>query len=137
MYLFHLREVSSLKNYGISKQCFADIFEKSQVLNYQEKKVLYFWRKLQVQGVLGLHEFWAREKLVQAKFVLVKLCTSSFVKLCAGKFVCTCHPRNGLNLKICATVPGFRTLPMSFVYTGLGNILMLLRVEFQFHIRVL
>ena len=30
-----------------------------------------------VQGVLGLHEFWAREELVQAKFVLVKLCTSS------------------------------------------------------------
>ena len=25
-----------------------------------------------LQGILGLHEFWAREKLVQAKFVLVK-----------------------------------------------------------------
>ena len=90
-----------------------------------------------VQGVLGWHSFWGRKKLVQAKLVLVKLCTSSFVKLCAGKIVSTCHPRNGLNLKICASVPGFRTLPMSFVYTGLGNIPMMLRVEFQFHIRVL
>ena len=26
-----------------------------------------------VQGVLDLHEFWAREKLVQANFVKVKL----------------------------------------------------------------
>ena len=31
-------------------------------------KILYH-----IQGVLDLHEFWAREKLVPAKFVLVKL----------------------------------------------------------------
>ena len=56
-----------------------------------------------VQGVLGLHEFWAREKLVQAKFVLVKLCTSSFVKLRASEILSTCYPRNGLHLKIRAS----------------------------------
>ena len=55
-----------------------------------------------IQGVLGLHEFWAREKLVQAKFVLVKLCTSSFVKLRASKILSTCYLRNGLHLKISA-----------------------------------
>ena len=51
---------------------------------------------IDIQGVLGLHEFWAREKLVQAKFVLVKLCTSSFVKLRASEIRSTCYPRNGL-----------------------------------------
>ena len=58
-------------------------------------------RKL--QGVLGLHEFWAREKLVKAKFVLVKLCTSSFVKLLASEILSTCYPRNGVYLKIHAS----------------------------------
>ena len=50
--------------------------------------------------VLGLHEFWAREKLVQVKFVLVKLCTSSFIKLRASEILSTCYLRNGLFLKI-------------------------------------
>ena len=54
---------------------------------------------LEIQGVLGLHEFWAREKIVQAKFVLVKLCTCSFVKLRASEILSTCYPRNGLYLK--------------------------------------
>ena len=27
---------------------------------------------IEIQGVLGLYEFWAREKLVQTKFVVVK-----------------------------------------------------------------
>ena len=54
---------------------------------------------LLIQGVLGLHEFWAREKLVQAKFVLVKLCTSSFEKFRASEILSTCNPRNGLFLK--------------------------------------
>ena len=53
-----------------------------------------------LQGVLGLHEFWAREKLVQAKFVLVKLSASSFVKLRASEILSTCYPRNGVYLKI-------------------------------------
>ena len=53
-----------------------------------------------LQGVLGLHEFWGREKLVQAKFVLVKLCTSSFVKLRASEILSTCNPRSGVQLKI-------------------------------------
>ena len=52
-----------------------------------------------IQGVLGLHEFWAREKLMQAKFVLVKLCTSSFEKFRASEILSTCNPRNGLFLK--------------------------------------
>ena len=46
-----------------------------------------------------MHEFWAREKLVQAKFVLVKLCTDSFVKLRASEILSTCCPRNGVYLK--------------------------------------
>ena len=50
-----------------------------------------------------MHEFWAREKLVQAKFVLVKLCTSSFVKLRASEILSTCYPRNGLYLKVHAS----------------------------------
>ena len=54
-------------------------------------------------GVLGLHEFWARNKIVQAKFVLVKLYTSSFVKLRAREILRTCHLRNGLYLKIRAS----------------------------------
>ena len=41
----------------------------------------------EIQGVLGLHEFWAREKLMQAKFMLVKLCTISFVKLHASEIL--------------------------------------------------
>ena len=40
-----------------------------------------------VQGVLDLHEFWARNKFVQAKFVLVKLCTISLVKLSASEIL--------------------------------------------------
>ena len=56
-----------------------------------------------IQGVLGLHEFWAREKLVQAKVVLVKLCTSSFVKLRTSDILSTCYPRNGVYLKIRAS----------------------------------
>ena len=56
-----------------------------------------------IQGVLGLHEFWAREKIVQAKFVIVKLCTSSFVKLRASEIFITCYPRNGVYLKIRAS----------------------------------
>ena len=47
-----------------------------------------------------MHKFWAREKLVQDKFVLVKLCTSSLVKLHASGILSTCYPRNGLYLKI-------------------------------------
>ena len=50
-----------------------------------------------------MHEFWAREKLVEAKFVLVKLCTSSFVKLRASEILSTCYPRNGVYLKIRAS----------------------------------
>ena len=53
--------------------------------------------------LLGLQEFWAREKPVQAKFVLVELCTSSFVKLRASEILSTCYPRNGLYLKIRAS----------------------------------
>ena len=50
---------------------------------------------------------------MQAKFVLVKLCTSSFVKvrasektfekLSASEILSTCYPRNGLHLKIRAS----------------------------------
>ena len=47
-----------------------------------------------------MHEFWAREKLVQAKFVLVKLCTSMFSKLRASEILSMCNPRNGVYLKI-------------------------------------
>ena len=50
-----------------------------------------------------MHEFLAREKLVQAKFVLVRLCTSSFVKIRASEIFSTCYPRNGLYLKIRAS----------------------------------
>ena len=59
--------------------------------------------KFELQGVLGLHKFWAREKLVQANFVLVKLFTGSFVKLRASEILSTCYPRNGLHLKIRAS----------------------------------
>ena len=58
---------------------------------------------IHIQGVLGLHEFWAREKLMKANFVPVTLCTSSFVKLRAGEIFSTCYPRNGLCLKIRAS----------------------------------
>ena len=50
-----------------------------------------------------MHEFWARNKFVQAKFVQVKLCTSSFVNLRASEILNTCYPRNGLCLKIRAS----------------------------------
>ena len=40
---------------------------------------------------------------MQAKFVLVKLCTSSFVKLCASEILNMCYPRNSLYLKIRAS----------------------------------
>ena len=43
-----------------------------------------------IQGVLGLHEFWARNKFVQAKFVLVKLCTSMFSKIRASEILTPC-----------------------------------------------
>ena len=36
---------------------------------------------------------------MQAKFVLVKLCTSSFEKFRASEILSTCNPRNGLFLK--------------------------------------
>ena len=62
-----------------------------------------FKRFIKSTGVLGLHEFWAIEKIVQAKFVLVKLCTSSFVKFRASEIFITCYPRNGVHLKISAS----------------------------------
>ena len=40
---------------------------------------------LDLQKVLDLHEFWARNKFVQAKFVLVKLCTSMFSNIRASE----------------------------------------------------
>ena len=40
---------------------------------------------------------------MQAKSVLVKLCTSSFVKLRASEIFITCYPRNGVYLKIRAS----------------------------------
>ena len=40
---------------------------------------------------------------MQAKFVQVKLCTSSFVKHRASEILSTCYPRNGLYLKIRAS----------------------------------
>ena len=58
---------------------------------------------MEVQGVLALHEFWAREKFEEAKFVLVKLCTSSFVELRSSEILSICYPRNGLYLKIHAS----------------------------------
>ena len=54
-----------------------------------------------------LARIWAGAKLVQAKLVLMKLCTSSFVKLRASEILITCYPRIGLYLKICASE--FRT----------------------------
>ena len=56
------------------------------IFNWYEVKL----KNKLIQGVLGLHEFWAREKLVQAKFVQVKLCTSSFVKRRASDILSTC-----------------------------------------------
>ena len=47
-----------------------------------------------------MQEFWARENLLQAKFVLVKLCTTSFVKLGANEILSTYYQRNGMFLKI-------------------------------------
>ena len=58
---------------------------------------------MHIKGVLDLHEFWARNKFVQAKFVLVKLCTSMFSKIRASEILSTCYPRNGLHLKIRAS----------------------------------
>ena len=40
---------------------------------------------------------------MQAKFMLGKLYTSSFVKLFASEILSTCYPRNGLYLKIRAS----------------------------------
>ena len=40
---------------------------------------------------------------MQAKFVLVKLCTSMFSKIRASEIPSTCYPRNGLYLKIRAS----------------------------------
>ena len=40
---------------------------------------------------------------MQAKFVLMKLCTSSLVKIRASEIFSTCYPRNGLYLKIRAS----------------------------------
>ena len=40
---------------------------------------------------------------MKANFVLVTLCTSSFVKLRASEILSTCYQRNGLNLKIRAS----------------------------------
>ena len=59
--------------------------------------------KVTIQKVLSLYEFWAREKFVQAKFMQVKLCTSSFAKLRASKILSTCYPRNDIYLKIRAS----------------------------------
>ena len=56
-----------------------------------------------IQGVLGLHEFLARNKFEQAKFVLVKLYTSTFSKLRTSENLSTCYLRNGLLLKIRAS----------------------------------
>ena len=70
--------------------------QSTRIFDYQE--AIYM-----VQGVLGLHKFWAREKIVQANFVLVKLCTSSFVKHHASEILSMCYPRNGLYLKIRAS----------------------------------
>ena len=50
-----------------------------------------------------MHEFWARNKFVQAEFVLVKLCTSMFSKIRASEILSTCYPRNGVYLKIRAS----------------------------------
>ena len=61
------------------------------------------YENLKIQGVLDLHEFWARNKFVQAKFVLVKLCTSMFSKIRASEILSTCYPRNGVYLKIRAS----------------------------------
>ena len=43
---------------------------------------------------------------MQAKFVLVKLCTISFVKFCASEILSMCNPRNGLFLKFHASEIG-------------------------------
>ena len=40
---------------------------------------------------------------MQAKFVLVKLCTSMFSKIRASEILSTCYPRNGVYLKIRAS----------------------------------
>ena len=40
---------------------------------------------------------------MQAKFMLVKLFTSSFAKLCASKILSTFYPRNDIYLKIRAS----------------------------------
>ena len=40
--------------------------------------------KSELQGFLGLHEFSARGKIRQVKFVVKRLCTGSFLKLLAG-----------------------------------------------------
>ena len=64
--------------------CKVENYRKVESLEYCENLATTFdsisTLKDDFQGFLGLHKFWARERLVQAKFMLVKLCTSSFVK---------------------------------------------------------
>ena len=50
-----------------------------------------------------MHEFWARNEFVQAKFVLAKLCTSMFSNIRASEILGICYPRNGVYLKIRAS----------------------------------
>ena len=50
-----------------------------------------------------MHEFLAREKLMQAKLMLMKLCTSPFVNIHASEILSMCNPRRGLYLKLCAS----------------------------------
>ena len=63
-----------------------------------------------------MHEFLARGKLMQAKFVLVKLCTSSFEKLRASEIHSMCYPRNGLYSKIRASEILSMCYPRNGVY---------------------
>ena len=82
---------------------FAHKIPKPNFVSHLKISQEQFRKKTIVQGVLGLHEFWARNKFVQAKFVLVKLCTSTFSKLRASEILSTCYPRNGVYLKIRAS----------------------------------
>ena len=50
-----------------------------------------------------MHEFWIRNEFVQAEFVLVKLCNSSFLKLHTIENCGECYLSNGLFLKSCAS----------------------------------
>ena len=51
----------------------------------------------QITGILGLNVFSARNKVLQAEFVLVK-----FFKLLASENLSKCYAKNGLFLKILA-----------------------------------